>query len=69
MLRRYAIIAAFGLYMGVGSLSASLLMTAIPAVNWMGAAYIALTWPAWIKGSPVKLPVPRWAFTFEAAHG
>ncbi|WGM47698.1 hypothetical protein KOAAANKH_02580 [Brevundimonas sp. NIBR10] len=55
-----------GVYVGIGFTVALLLSQAMPAINLAGAAYIAATWPAWVKGSPISLPVPVWAFTFKA---
>lgn len=52
-------------YLLVGAVFGAAMMQAIPATNLAGAAYIAVTWPAWLKGSPIKLPVPSWAFTFK----
>ena len=54
-----------GLYLGVGAYFGWALCTAMPAVNWMGGAYVALTWPTWLKVSPIKLPIPSWMFSFE----
>lgn len=52
-------------YLGIGAVLASSMAAAIPAISWKGEAYIAATWPLWMKVSPVKLPIPEWAFSFE----
>lgn len=52
-------------YLAVGMIFASALTSAIPAINVAGATYIALSWPVWLKASPVRLPIPTWAFTFS----
>lgn len=56
---------AAALYLAVGAYFGWALCTAMPAVNWMGGAYVALTWPTWLKVSPVKLPIPAWMFSFD----
>lgn len=48
-----------GAYFGFG------LKTVMPAVNYYGAVYVALTWPTWLKGSPIELPIADWMFTFK----
>lgn len=35
----------------------------LPAINALGVAYYALTWPLWLLG--VDLPIPAWMFTFQ----
>lgn len=57
---------AVALYLGAGAWFGWALWSSMPAVNWMGASYIAVTWPLWLKASPVSLPVPTWAFSFPA---
>jgi len=32
--------------------------------NLLGVGFVAVTWPAWINGSPIPEPnVPEWCFT------
>lgn len=64
MLRKAVIVLAM-IYALLGVGSAYMFTQAIPAINWKGAVYIAVTWPAWINGSPVRLPIPDWTFSFE----
>jgi hypothetical protein len=61
--RRRIAIAAL-IYLIIGGYFA-LGFTLIPAANLSGAAYVALTWPAWVKGSPIHIGMPSWAFSFE----
>ena len=68
-LRTIVLCSAASAYLLGGSLAAIGLHVAIPAANWRGCAYIAATWPAWIKGSPLHLPIPAWAFSFEPEQG
>jgi hypothetical protein len=63
-LRRLAVIVPATLYLSVGASFAAALSAAIPAINWKGATYYALTWPLQLKWSPVRLPIPAWCFTF-----
>lgn len=58
-------LAAVLVYLAPGIWFAYALKTSIPAVSWPGAAYVAATWPTWLKGSPVKLPIPFWCFSFD----
>lgn len=60
---------ALALYISFGLCLGLITRLAIPAVNAAGVAYIAMTWPAWVKGSPIKLHIPRWVFTFPSADG
>lgn len=53
-----------GLYFIVGAFFALTLGTAIPAINVIGRLYIAVTWPFWLKGSPVTLPIFSFMFSF-----
>lgn len=53
------------IYLVGGAVAGRGLMYEVPAVNWKGGTYFGATWVFWIKGSPVKLPIPGWAFTFE----
>jgi len=52
-------------YLAIGAICGSSMAAAIPAISWKGEAYIAATWPLWMKVSPVKLPIPEWVFSFE----
>lgn len=45
-MRYYLIFHAIG-----GALSAAALMTAIPAMNWLGGAYVFLAWPLLVIGN------------------
>ena len=41
---------------------------AMPAINWMGAAYYGAVWPAWPLALLINrdiVPVPAWSFTFD----
>jgi hypothetical protein len=55
--------ALVGTFLGFGMASV------IPAMNGMGVAYYAMTWPLWISagtyGTPAP-PIPNWCFTFRA---
>jgi hypothetical protein len=53
------------IYLLVGLWFGACLRVTMPAVSLAGGAYVAATWPAWLRGSPIKLPIPRWAFHFE----
>jgi len=66
-MRERVIGCAVVLYLGFGLCEGLLLKTAIPAVNGLGVAYMAVAWPGFIKGSPLEAPIPRWAFTFKTA--
>jgi hypothetical protein len=57
--------AILGVYLAIGLFWGLLAKTAIPAINPAGVAYIAASWPAWLRGSPLHLPVPTWAFSFQ----
>ena len=54
-------------YLATGAWFGYALSTVMKPVNTAGVIYVALTWPAWIKGSPIHLPAPKWAFSFGGA--
>lgn len=61
---RNTITHAVAVYIGAGILAASLTGAAIPALNWVGKAYIIVAWPRLIHCAPVEnqcdpLP-PEW---------
>jgi hypothetical protein len=62
-----SLVAFVVLYLSVGAfLGGYVLGGAIPATSWAGRAYLTVTWPCWIKGSPIpKPPVGAWAFNFN----
>lgn len=45
---------AIACYIGAGLFAAYLMGTAIPALNWVGKAYIIATWPRVIRCAPVE---------------
>lgn len=53
------------LYVLIGYSTALMMASAIPAMNWMGVTYFAITWPLWTLVSPVHLPIFAWCFTFS----
>lgn len=60
------VVATFAvIYLLCGVAYGEALHQSIPAINLAGASYAAVTWPLWIKGSPIQLPIPDWAFTFN----
>jgi hypothetical protein len=63
---KISIAAALGaVYLAIGSWFGWAVYISLPALNLAGAAYIAVTWPAQLKGSPVHPPVAYWMFTFK----
>ena len=53
------------MYIGAGMFAAAMISAAIPALNWLGMSYIAITWPAQVLCAPVDsgcdpMP-PEWA--------
>lgn len=62
---KLAAIFLLALYLVGGAAAGRGLMYAVPAVNWKGGVYFGATWVFWTKLSPVELPIPAWAFTFE----
>jgi hypothetical protein len=69
--RTFTVIAAMivTLYLMLGVASGSMFKYAVPAISLAGEAYIALTWPAWINGSPLRLPIYRWCFALTDGDG
>lgn len=65
MLKRLILPGIIIIYLLIGLNLGLSVKSIIPAVNGFGQVYFAVTWPAWVQGSPVKIPVPRWAFSFE----
>lgn len=65
---KIAISLALTLYVLGGVVAAKGLIWNVPAVNWKGATYFGATWVLWTKFSPVELPIPGWAFTFEGEN-
>lgn len=61
---RKVIIALGAVYVAVGVLFGAV-FGAIPAHTLAGQAYVAATWPAWVKGSPVHIGIPSWGFHFD----
>lgn len=57
-----------GVYLGVGSCLGALVWKSIPAMNGLGWAYLAVSWPLWLEASPVQPPVPKWVFSFPTAE-
>ena len=41
-------------YLGAGVFAASLMGSAIPAINWLGYAYITAAWPHMVYCAPVE---------------
>ena len=64
-MKRFAAVILIIVYLSVGSMFGATLYEGIPAVNILGAAYVTLTWPLWLRGSPINMPIPAWAFTFK----
>lgn len=63
---KIAIATALGAaYLAIGSWFGYALYISMPALNLAGAAYIAVTWPAQLKVSPVHPPIGAWMFTFK----
>lgn len=66
---RIALVAwPLAIYAVPGIVVGTALYDAIPAVSVSGAIYAGVTWPAWIRGSSVVLPIPAWAFDFDHPH-
>jgi len=55
-------------YLLIGAYFGFSLSITMPAVNFAGASYVALTWPLWTKASPITLPIPDWCFTFKGSQ-
>ncbi|MGN6773138.1 MAG: hypothetical protein ACTHJQ_25315 [Rhizobiaceae bacterium] len=74
---RYILVSLVSAYLGAGLFAGLLYQRAIPAINPLGVALIAVTWPNQIRCARVSSgckPVPAWAspyiFTFqEPTHG
>lgn len=71
---RYAAVSLVSLYLGAGLFAGLLMQQAIPAINPLGVALIAATWPNHIRCARVSSgcePIPAWAspyvFTFQEA--
>lgn len=60
---------AIVLYVTFGLIFSSALAYSVPATNLLGRAYLAATWPCWIKASPCAgaLPVSKAMFTLRSA--
>lgn len=68
---RQFVIGAAAFYVLTGALFAFTVKRVIPAVNWRGAVYYGAVWPAWPLSVALNrrlLPVPAWAFTFDARN-
>jgi hypothetical protein len=68
---RYAIVSILSAYIGAGLFAGLLMQRAIPALNPIGIALIAATWPNQIRCARLDAgckPIPQWAapyiFTF-----
>lgn len=75
---RYAAVCLVSLYLGAGLFAGLMMQRAIPAINPLGVALIAATWPNQIRCARVSSgcePIPSWAapyiFTFskESSNG
>jgi hypothetical protein len=59
---------ALSVYIGAGLFAGLLMKAAVPAINWIGVAYIAATWPVQIYCAPIRreceVEPPDWAFSF-----
>lgn len=61
------------IYLGAGLFGGLMMGQAVPALNWLGIGYYALTWPAQVYCAPDytrcdPLPNPdgaAWMFTFD----
>lgn len=65
---RTVILTAVVMYGVVGGFLGAAMKSAMPAMNYAGAAYYAATWPAFISAGTFHTPdpfVPHWAFTFK----
>lgn len=58
-------LAAVTVYLGIGARFGYALMVSMPATNLLAGTYVTLTWPLWLKASPVRPPVFPWLFTFK----
>jgi hypothetical protein len=69
--RTFTVILAWAIpiYLMLGLASATAFKYAVPAIGPAGEAYVALTWPAWANGSPLRLPIYRWCFEFQDGDG
>jgi hypothetical protein len=68
---RYATISILSAYIGAGLFAGLMMQRAIPAINPLGVALIALTWPNQIRCARISSdcePIPQWMspyiFTF-----
>lgn len=73
---RYITVSIVSAYLGAGLFAGLMMQRAIPAINPIGVAFIAATWPNQVRCARVVSgckPIPSWAkpyiFTFrEAGH-
>lgn len=67
-MRRGLIIAAVA-YLVIGyALGSFMKFYGVPAMNFWGVSWYALTWPAWISSGTFHTPappIPDWCFTFK----
>jgi hypothetical protein len=62
-MRRVNWVVVVALYLAVGLVLGLIMESAVPAMNALGVAYYALTWPLWLLG--FNPTIPTWMFTFD----
>lgn len=69
---KYAAISLASMYLGAGLFAGLLMQRAVPALNPLGVAFIAINWPNQIRCARVSAgcdAIPKWfgpyLFTFE----